>query len=943
MKHKTLLKLLLAFLFVTALVLSCKTPNLKDHSHNQHNLVVSNPQLVHGTLENGIQYFILENNEPSNRIFLRLVVNVGSILERDDQLGLAHFVEHGAFLGTEDFHESEIVGYLESLGMRFGPDINAYTSFDETVYMLQIPADDPAKLDRGLKILQQWAHAVTFPEERILRERGVILEEWRVGQGIQQRLRDAHFPSIFLNSLYAQRLPIGKPEIFTQAGPEELREFYQTWYRPELLAIVAVGVVDPVQIETQIRDVFSEIPGSSHSVNRPDFPIPPIEQRILSLAGDPELTYASITIYNRLPALAMTTEQDLRTKWTHDLFSVALARRIEEEELNPNFPLLATGAGYGDLVRSRDAAYLYGVSETELLLPALGEILRLVQEVRQDGFTQNEIDAAKRRLLRSYQDSFNERNFIQSNYFASQLTQSFLTGRPAPSIEQQWELAQTIIPTISREDVQRVSQIYLSDTDQIITISVPEYLLDTMASEEELLDFFNVLLNQEVVSRQLNDQSLSNLMETIPSPGSIVQEVVLEEIGVIEWKLSNGMTVYLKPTEFRNDQILVASYTLGGHSITNDDLFQNSNIATTVASLSGLGNFSRTELNSILDGTSVQVSSYIDFYDHGFIAESSRDDLETLFQLIHLQSVAPRIEEEAYHFLMRNLQTSLQARSADPNALFSDTLQDLFAGDDVRRRSLRIDQFNSTSTDLVRSIYLNLFQDLKDSNFFLVGAFQPEEIRTLVKTYLATLPSSNLPSTRVAYPNRLSQGRIIRQIAHGQADASRAAVVFRGEYDGTIETTYLVRALADVLRIRLREALREDEGGTYGVRVTATTEAFPQPRYSIQIDFNTAPDRVVGLTERIHQEIALLTNSGPSADLLQRVQEIHRRDHEANLKSNSWWLWELYEKQIRGQELQSISQQNQLISALTAQEIQRAAELFLPGDSYIQLIMLPGR
>lgn len=904
-------------------------------------VVENNPSLLNGRLENGLDYYILPNAEPSNRVFLRLVVNVGSIMETPDQLGLAHFVEHAAFLGTKEFSESEIVAYLESLGMRFGPDINAYTSFDETVYMLQVPADDPEKIERGLHILQQWAHAVSFPEERILRERNVILEEWRYGQGAQQRLRDAHFPVIFKDSLYAERLPIGDPAVFMEAGPEELREFYETWYRPDLMAVVAVGEFDPEEMEARITRIFSGIPAHTDPQPRPVPDVPAHSGTLISTASDPELTYSSITIYNRMPSLVLSHEEDYRRSWTHDLFSVALSRRIEEKEMNPDFPMLAAGAGFSELVRIRDAAFLYGISETELLIPALEELILMILEVQQHGFTESEIESARRALLRSYQDAWNERDFIPSGYFAGQLSQAYLTKGPAPGIVQEWELASRIIPDIDSTEVSRIADAYLQTDNQVITISVPEYYEEYLPTNSEIADFITEIRSRHIEARERTDQEGRGLMEELPAPGSIINRNYIEEINLHEWQLANNMMVYLLPTDFRSDEILLFSYALGGHSLVEDEQFHASNLAASTAWISGLADFPRAELNTVLAGHSVDLSAYIDYYDHGFYGESSRDDVELMFQLAHLYSSSPRIESDGFNFLMRHVQTSLQARRSDPDAVFADHLQDISAAGNIRYRSLKEADLDAIDIEDVRQSYHNRFSDLGGSIFFLVGAFEPEDMTELVETYIASLPGSNTVSERIPRTKEARQGIIEEEIAHGQADSSRAAVVYHGEYDGRLETDYMIAALADSLRIRLREVLREDEGGTYGVSISHGSESYPEGSYHIQIDFNTSPSRVAELTARIHEETERLRTEGPDEGLLQRVREIHLRDYESNLESNDWWLWELYRFHLRGNELTDIPAQEEWINALSQEQLQEAANRFLRYDRYIQLIMHP--
>lgn len=902
------------------------------------------PAVTIGKLDNGISYYLRPNDEPENRVYLRLVVNAGSVLEDDDQQGLAHFVEHAAFLGTEDFDYEDIVAYLESLGMRFGPDVNAYTSFDETVYMLQIPADDPAKIERGVHILQQWAHAVRFDPERVATERDVILEEWRVGLGANQRFRDQQFPILFRDSRYAERLPIGIPEVFSQAGPEDLRAFYDRWYRPELMSVIAVGEFDPADMEDLITQYFAGIqprtpPGEEPP--RPLYAVPQHEQTLFAPFSDPEAGHTTVSIYNKQAPQPLRSKQDYRTRLQHRLFATALNNRFTEINRRPDAPFLAAGAGHGRLVRTVDAAFLQVVTEEDGILAGLEALLIEALRVQRHGFSEAEIERARRQLLRFMQSAYNERENTDSQIFTTEYTRHFLNDEAFPGIEHEWRLIQQLLPGISTEDVNRLSDQYLADSNRVITVSAAETDRTDLPDEQQLQSLLADVQQRTIEPRPQDAELAEQLMMDFPEPGGIITESYDQETATTEWVLSNGVTVVLRPTDFRSDQIRLHTFSMGGQSLYEDELLINAAFAPALAELSGIAHLDRTDLERQLSGQDVQLSPFIDSYTQGFSGSSSVDDFETMLQLLHLYTTSPRHTEDAQTFLLRQLRATLERRQDQPDAVFSDRLQELLADGDSRRRPIRSQDLEDLDFETARNIYLERFTNMAEAEIILVGSFDPDEIRPLVELYLATLPAGSQAAERIPHPVEYPRGKIQEKISIGQDNSSRVAIVYSGSFTADQNSLYHLSALADAMRMQLREAIREDEGGTYGVSVATSSQRYPTGSYRLTIGFNTDPERVEQLTSRVDSEIDQLRREGPSQSIVQRVAETHRRDYERNLRSNGFWINQLSAARYHNQPLQQFLDQPELIDQLSAEVIQQAAERFLSQEDIIQLTLYP--
>ncbi len=977
LRHRALL--LAPFLFLAACASSERAAPPPDASLPDAALLAEplglDPAVRTGTLANGLTYFVRRNAEPQARAELRLVVDAGSVLEDEEQRGLAHFVEHMAFNGTERYAKQELVDYLEGLGMRFGPDLNAYTSFDETVYLLQVPTDSAALLATGFDVLREWASAITFEGEEIDKERGVVLEEWRGGRGAQARVRDAQFPVLFAESRYAERLPIGDPDVLQNAPHDALRRFYQTWYRPDLMAVVAVGDLDPDAVEQTIRETFGGLDNPPTPTPRPSFDLPGHADTRFAIATDPELTTTSVAVLYKEAPDREATVGAYRRILLDRLYNRMLNARLYERTQQADAPFLGAFTGKAGFVRASDL-YLMQALVADGGIPAgLDALLTEAARVRRHGFLASELVRAKADLLRELEVAYNERATTESRRFASELVSLFLEDEPAPGIEREYALAQTLLPTVSLAELDALAEQVVGEQNRVVLVSAPEADGVAVPTEAELAAVF------EAVEKRLDRQGIEPYTETLsaeplvpspPAPGTVAgQSVYADGSGVTEIELENGVRVVLKPTDFKADEVLVTAFSPGGTSLAPDAAFRSAEQASAAVNVGGVGAFSAVALDKKLAGAAVRVQPYVGSREEGFSGSASPEDLETLFQLLHLYATAPRPDDEAFGAYTERLRGVLQNRSARPESAFADTLQVTLAQHHPRSAPFTAEALSEVALGPALAFYRDRFGDASDFTFVFVGAFTAEQIEPLVRQYLATLPASGRTEEPRDLGIRPPTGIVEKTVRRGIEPKARVQLVFSGDLsvrldtldaDATIEINgrriavadsvygarqlaarserFLLSALADALRIRLREELREDLGGVYGVGVGASADRMTG-LYSVSIGFGCDPGRVDELTAAVFDEIARFKDEGPTTAVLKKVKEGDRRAQELALRENEAWIAALGEAYRYGEAPMAAADQSDLIEELSYGAVRGAAQYYLNLNRYVQVTLLP--
>ena len=897
------------------------------------------PQVRTGTLENGLTYFIRENQRPENRAELRLAVNAGSVLETEGQRGLAHLLEHMAFNGTANFQEQELVEYLESIGMNFGPEINAYTSFDETVYMLQVPTDDPEIMGTAFQILEDWAHQVSLEGEEIDKERGVVIEEWRLGRGASARMLDQQFPVLFSGSRYAQRLPIGEVEVLESFPHQEIRSFYREWYRPDLMAVVAVGDFDAQEVEAAIQEHFSRIPAPENPTPRPYYDVPDHTETLFAIASDPEATNSQVAILYKQEVDDENTLAGYRELLAERLVTAMLNARLFELTQQEDPPFAAAGTGQGRFVRTSEFFQLGALVPDGGIQRGMEALLREAERVARHGFVASELEREKANLLRGLEQAYTDRENQPSGGYAAEYVNHFLQGDPIPGIEFEYQAAQALFPTITAEDVNRIARSWLSDENRVVMVNAPEKEGVAVPTETELAPVFQEVLAAEVEPYE-DSTPVEPLLAETPAPGSVVAEDGIPEMEITEWTLSNGVRVIMKPTDFKEDEIVIQAFSPGGYSLSTVEEHMSASNASQLVAMGGVGSFSMVDLQRKLAGKAVQVSPSIGELSEGFSGSASPKDLETLFQMIHLYFTAPRKDETAFQAFRSQVEAFLTNRSNSPQAAFQDTLLVTLTQHHPRARPTTMDTFQEMDLDEAFAFYRERFADASDFTFVLVGAFQPHEIRPLVETYLGSLPDLDREESWRDLDMDPPTGVVEREVRKGVEPQSMTQIVFTGPFEYTPENRVGMRVLRHVLDTRLREVVREAMSGTYGVNVGSNYERDPEPSYSIQIGFGSDPGRVDELVAAIFAEIRNLKENGPHAEDVQAAREQERRTKETNLQENAWWAAQLRFAYQQGSDPRLLLDSS-FLEGVTPETVRRDANLWLNLENYVRVTLYP--
>ena len=899
------------------------------------------PQIVSGKLENGFRYLIRANQKPEKRAEFRLTVDVGSVLEEEDEQGLAHFVEHMAFNGTANFAKQELVDYLETIGMRFGPDLNAYTGFDETVYMLTVPTDSSEFVDKAFQILEDWAHQVSNDSVEIDKERGVVIEEWRGRRGAGQRMLDEQLPIILKDSRYAERLPIGEKAVLDTFEHATLRDFYTRWYRPELMGFVAVGDFDPAAMEAKAREHFSRIQRRDDAPERALYPVPDHEETLFAIATDPEATGNSISIYYKQDVREQQTVGAYRRSLIEGLYHGMFNRRLQELTQLPEPPFLYGYSGQGRLLRTKEFFQLGAGVQDNGFDAGLEALLTEAARVREFGFTSSELERLKKASLRGMEQAYRERDKSRSSGFASEYVRHLLEGEPVPGIEKELELYRELLPGIGLAEVNALASGWTGESNRVIALNAPEKEGLHVPSEEELLAVF-ARVSEKGIEPYEDDVSEDPIAPELPLLAQIAATDSIPELGVTKWTLSNGIRVFLKPTDFKNDQVLFRAYSPGGHSLVEDPDYVAASTAASVVTGGGVAQFDLIELRKKLAGKVVSVSPWIGGLQEGISGSASPQDLPTMFELVYAYFTSPRQDSTAFTALRKRMKGSIENRSARPETAFYDTLGVTMAQYHHRARPTSLAILEEMDLGKSMQVYRDRFADAGDFTFCFVGNFTPGELEPLVLTYLGGLPATGREETWRDVGIRPPSGVIEKTVRRGMEPKSRSEIVFTGpfEFDGW-RNNFVLGAMADVLEIKLREVMREDLGGTYHVSVGGSASHYPDERYRVNLRFGCDPERVEELTGVVFEQIDSLKTAGTTEEYLTKIKETAKREREVQLKENGFWVRGILYVDFHGIDPLRSLQYDEMVDSLTLEDVRSAAEKYFDMENYVRVVLLP--
>ena len=901
----------------------------------------TDPAVTVGTLPNGLRYYIRRNTKPEGRAELRLAVRAGSVLEDDDQRGFAHFVEHMAFNGTKNFAKNDMVTFLESIGMRFGADLNAFTSFDQTVYMLQVPTDDATSLGKGMLILEDWASGILFEEDAIEAERGVVIEELRARRGGDSRIGDIHFAAQYDGSKYADRLPIGTKESLEEGSSESMRRFYKDWYRPDMMAVVAVGDFDVAAVEKMIRTGFSDIPAVKNPRPSPDLSIPINDEPRVVLAFDPEVTNATVQLMIRHGKVGRETVGDYRRSILEGIAGAIVNGRLDElrRSATPPFLYAAVGAGIGlgDYHQMQATVVVNNGQYVEGFRSLMTELER----VRRYGVTAAELERQKSAVLANIDQYYAEKDKTESGSYAREYYSNFTTGEAFPGIAYERELYHTFVPAFTVEDVNRAINEMMTEKGRSIAVGGPEVEGVDDLEDDDFTDVMEDVMTAEI-EPYAEEVVTGTLLPREPTPGTIVSTRRIEEIGVVEWTLSNGARVVLKPTDFQNDEILMNAYSPGGTSLVSDAEYLSAANASAIIGSGGVGPFDASTLRKYLTGKVANVSASVGQLTENLQGFSSVNDVETMFQLIHARFTAPRKDTNAYQAYLSQLRNVLMNQGSDPESVFRDSVSYISSGYHPRSRPFTTAMVDDLDLETAYSFYRNRFADASDFTFFFVGTIDEAMMKPLVEKYVASLPSTKRTETWKDVGMRTPSGTLTREIMKGIEPKSLVQLYYHGDFDWSAENRVKLRAMVEVFQMKLRETLREEKGGVYSPGAYGSYEHYPESQYEIVVYFSCDPERVDELIAAVDSIAKEMSTTMVDQSYIDNVKEIVRRERETSLKDNGNWAASLQYYYMNDEDPRTIIQMNDMYQKLTTrQSVLEQAKRYFDTKNRMLFVLKP--
>ncbi len=894
-----------------------------------------------GKLENGFTYYIRENKKPEKRIEIRLVVNAGSILEDDNQRGLAHFVEHMCFNGTTHFAKNDLIKCLESMGIKFGPEINAYTSFDETVYMLSIPSDSVELVNKGLLVMEDWAHNVTFDSVEIDKERGVIVEEWRIGQGPRQRMLDKDLPIIFKNSRYADRLTIGKKEIIETAGYETIRNFYRDWYRPELMSLVVVGDMDIEQMEQKIKTHFSQLNSPSKPRKRLEYPVPDNKGTLVTIASDKEAPYTTIRVLFKDDTKSVTSELDYFSSIQYSFITGMLNRRMAELSEKSDPPFIGGGFYYGSLwARTKNALQGYAVVGENGIDRGLKTLLEETKRIVKYGFTQGELDRYKLDFMKRMEQAFNERDKTKSENFADEYVRNYLEKEPIPGIEFEYAFIKQYLDKVTLADINKLVNSLITLDNRVIVIDAPEKEGILLPDEKSVLAFAENV-ESGFIEAYTDKHTSASLMSSKPAAGKIVSEKQIQSIHATELKLSNGVTIILKPTDLKNDEVLMTAYAWGGSSVYSDSDHFTSIQVSEIIDESGVAGFSNSDLTKILSGKTVNVTPSLGLESEDVSGSCRPVDMGEMFQLVYLYFTSPRVDLESFQSFLKKSKDLYKNLAQEPMNYFYDKYNRIRCQNHPRGNYLPEESdWDKINYNRAIEIYKDRFSDASEFTFVFVGSFNSDTIKPLIEQYIASLPSTYRNESYKDLGIRPPSGKVVENIYKGTDPKSQAILSFTKEMKYNEVDAFLFSQLAQHLNRKYYEILREEMSGVYGVRTNANLAQVPYQRATLSITIPCSPDNVDSLVNAAINEILSVRENGVNETDINKLREIYKRDKEKRLEENGFWLGNIKDCMMFNKDFSIIPSLDRM-NLITSDALKRVANEYIDMDNYLKVVLYP--
>lgn len=933
MKNRTALIISILYLFSFSLL--AQVEDLSRH-------IPVDPSVKMGKLNNGLTYYIKHNAKPKNKAELRLVINAGSVLEDEDQQGLAHFLEHMAFNGTKNFPKNELIDYLQSLGIEFGADLNAHTGYDETVYKLSVPTDTET-FDTSLQVLRDWADGITFDDEEIDNERGVVAEELRARSGAGMRMYYKSIPVITNNSRYAERVPIGKLDVIQNSKYDAMKRFYRDWYRPDLMALVLVGDFDVIETEKKIKKLFKSIKPVKNPKERIYYEIPENQEPTVTIISDKEAKGVKVSIYIKNEERDAITLKDYKQVLLQKLYTGMLRQRLSEVALMPNAPFLSSSAGIGNFLGNMDCYYLRASLKEDNINKGIEALFTESERAKQYGFTASELERYKEYLLNNADVRRKESGKLSSkHYYIEKYVDHFTDNEPIPSDEFIYEFYKDILPTIQVDEVNKIGKQWVRKDNIAVVVNAIEKSDLVLPSEKEVIEILDSTTLKNIAPYK-DDLGNMKLMAIKPKPGKIESEVYNNVIDVTTWKLANGVTVMAKPTQFQNDLISMSGFRPGGSSVAPDSLYVSARSAGRIIGLSGINDISNTDLKKLNMGKTVRVIPYINYYDELFSGSSSSKDLERMFQMLNLYFTNPNKDENVFNSNKENLKSISKDPGSSPGTFFVNRISEVMSQNHLRAIPLKEQQIeNELDLDRVYNFYKDRFSSANGFTFIFVGSFELDKLKKHVAQYLGSLPSNlNKKSTWKDTGLRYANGVIKETVVKGIDDKSQVDIRFTNAFDFSVKKKEKLALLAKLLKIKLTEEMREKMSGVYGVQVSGFASDRPYDWYRMNVRFTCDPENIDKLKNKVLEEINKIKENGALEVDVNKIKEAELANAKEYLEYNSYWSSKLKSAHEYGLNPESILDYEAKINKIDSKMFKNAANTYFDMKNYAEFILIP--
>ncbi|MCQ2283577.1 MAG: insulinase family protein [Bacteroidales bacterium] len=908
--------------------------------------IKADPNVKIGKLENGMTYYIRHNEYPKNRVELRLAVNAGSNQENENQRGLAHFTEHMAFNGIEGFPGNEMVDQLQKIGVVFGADLNAYTSFDETVFMIPMPLDNPNNLDMGLRILKGWAHGLIYDNKEIDAERGVISEEYRMGLGASDRMRKEWWPVLMKDSRYAERMPIGLIEVIQGFEYQVIKDFYHDWYRPDLQAVIVVGDINVKEVEQKIKDMFSSIPMPENPRAKENFPIGMNKEPLVSVCTDKEAPGSQVMLIRKFPHFLMKTIEDYRKQLMIDLYNSMYASRLEEISLKNTAPFIGADGGYDNLIGTTDEYALYASCKENKILESIRVLMQEDNRILKYGFLQTELARAKEAMMEKMERAANEVDKTESGNFADEYVDNYLHQNPIPGAKREYNLAKKMIENITIEEINNLAKDWITPENFVAIVMAPDKEGVIVPTKDEVLATIKDPKLADVTPYVDTYKEKEILDKTQLKAGTIAKTEKISAIDGEMITLSNGIQVILKKTEFKNDEILFSAYSKGGKSLYDVKDLASADFASSFIDRGGIADMDYATLTKTLKKKQAGVTPAISAMTEGFDGSSTPKDLEFFFQYLHAFFESPRVDPETYDLVMNEMKEAIKMMQSQPMFKFFGS----FIGANYKHNPYYINQFSFDQNYLDQvnferaiEIYRERFANPADFTYIFVGNFDEQIMKDYLCTYLGSLKTNpnNKENFRADVFKHNHDGITAETVKYGTEKQGWMGLWFEQPYEYNAKNNMIVTELGDIIDIYMIKVIREKMGGTYSPMVQMGAEKYPEVGYDLMVMMSCNPDKADKLAKACIKILKDLQKKGPDDESLEKVKKQLIATRAKNIQTNDFWLNYIENKSLYGDDMNAVNEYNDLVNSITKEDIVKFMQTYFKLDTYTRVDLKP--